>query len=249
MLAGGTETMSRQPHIIRGARWGLRSAPGSSRTTSGSRSSTARTGCPWPLPRRTSRPRHDISPEGAGRLRATCSHLRRGRRPAAGHFAEEIVPVTLHVRGRAVRSRATSTSSPTRPWRSSTRCPPLFRRRHRHGRATPAASTTAPPRWSSRPGRRPRAGRRAARRASCLGCGRRGSGRHGHRPRAGGHARRWHRAGLTLRTWTWSRSTRLSRHSIWQWSGSSASTATGPMSMAAPSRSAIRWARPGHGWR
>ena len=60
-------------------------------------------------------------------------------------------------------------------------------------------------------------------------------------------ARRWRRRRCRSRTWTWSRSTRRSPASTWRSRRSWASTASGPTSTAARSRSATRWARPARG--
>jgi acetyl-CoA C-acetyltransferase len=155
VLAGGTESMSRVPYLLTGARWGYRM--GDQPAVDG----MYQDGFLCPLSEM-------VMGETAERLAevyeitreeqdafALRSQQRATKAAAAGRFDDEIVPVRVAVKGSEPRCATTSTCGPTRRSRPSPGCLPSSR-----GRAAPSprairrASRTARRPWSCSPAER-----------------------------------------------------------------------------------------------
>jgi acetyl-CoA acetyltransferase family protein len=101
VLAGGTESMSQQPHIIRGARWGLRFRQGQLEDNLWLALTDGYNNLPMALTAENLAARHGISRKEADDF-AYVSHMRAASAEQRGCFAEEIVPVPTTVRGKTV---------------------------------------------------------------------------------------------------------------------------------------------------
>lgn len=98
VLAGGAENMSQQPHIIRGARWGLRFRQGQLEDNLWLALTDAWNGLPMAVTAENLAARQGISRKEADDY-AYLSHQRATSAQQKGYFAEEIAPLTLKVRG------------------------------------------------------------------------------------------------------------------------------------------------------
>ena len=147
VLAGGTESMSQAPPVLRGTRFGFPSASRRRwRTCSGRRSPTAMPACRWRSP-----PRSSPSSTGSARTRWTSTRSCRsgaGRpRTRPGASGRSSRPSSSRGRRAPSRSIATSTA-PGHDRRGPPQAPEGVQgRRHPRGRRE---RTTARARWSSR---------------------------------------------------------------------------------------------------
>jgi acetyl-CoA acetyltransferase family protein len=98
VLAGGAESMSQQPHIIRGARWGLRFRQGQLEDNLWLALTDGWNGLPMAITAENLAARQGISRKEADDY-AYLSHQRAASAEKKGYFAEEIAPLTLKVRG------------------------------------------------------------------------------------------------------------------------------------------------------
>ena len=98
VLAGGAENMSQQPHIIRGARWGLRFRQGQLEDNLWLALTDGWNGLPMAVTAENLAARQGISRKEADDY-AYLSHQRAASAQRKGYFAEEIAPLTLKVRG------------------------------------------------------------------------------------------------------------------------------------------------------
>ena len=117
VLAGGTESMSQAPHVVRGARWGIRLGPGSrrSRTCCGKPYETRSAASRWPKPPKVSRS-STSSPATRWTRWRSAQQLAKEAWDACV-FEDEVVPVP--VKGKQDPRRVlvrTSTCGPPRPW-------------------------------------------------------------------------------------------------------------------------------------
>jgi len=101
VLAGGAESMSQQPHIIRGARWGLRFRQGQLEDNLWLVLTDSYNNLPMAVTAENLAGRHGISRKEADDF-AYVSHMRAASAQERGYFAEEIVPVPTAVRGQTV---------------------------------------------------------------------------------------------------------------------------------------------------
>src|SRR5882724_8072918 len=101
VLAGGAENMSQQPHIIRGARWGLRFRQGQLEDNLWLALTDGYNNLPMAITAENLASRHGISRKEADDF-AYVSHMRAASARRRGYFAEEIVPVPTTVRGKVV---------------------------------------------------------------------------------------------------------------------------------------------------
>jgi acetyl-CoA acetyltransferase family protein len=101
VLAGGTESMSQQPHLIRGARWGLRFRQGQLEDNLWLGLTDAYNNLPMGMTAENLALRHGISRKEADDF-AYVSHMRASSAQRRGYFADEIVPVSATARGKAV---------------------------------------------------------------------------------------------------------------------------------------------------
>src|SRR5262245_32352340 len=101
VLAGGAESMSQQPHIVRGARWGLRFRQGQLEDNLWRGISSGYVNGPMAMTAQTFASRHGISRKEADDF-AYVSHMRAASAQGRGYFAEEIVPVPTTVKGETV---------------------------------------------------------------------------------------------------------------------------------------------------
>jgi acetyl-CoA C-acetyltransferase len=101
VVAGGTETMSGQPHIIRGARWGLKFRAGQLEDNLWLALVDGYNGLPMAATAENLASRYDIGRKEQDDY-AYRSHMLAAAAERSGHFAEEIVPVTLQARGKSV---------------------------------------------------------------------------------------------------------------------------------------------------
>jgi acetyl-CoA acetyltransferase family protein len=101
VLAGGTESMSGQPHIVRGARWGLKFRAGSLEDNLWLALVDGYNNLPMAGTAENLARRYGISRKEQDDF-AYRSHMAAGAAQQAGRFAEEIVPVTVKARGKAV---------------------------------------------------------------------------------------------------------------------------------------------------
>ena len=101
VLAGGTESMSQQPHIIRGARWGLRFRQGQLEDNLWLALTDGYNNLPMAMTAENLAARHGISRKEADDF-AYVSHMRAASARERGHFADEIVAVPTTARGKAV---------------------------------------------------------------------------------------------------------------------------------------------------
>jgi acetyl-CoA acetyltransferase family protein len=99
-LAGGTESMSQAPHVVRGARWGgLRLGPAGDRFEDLLWEALTDTGCGLSMAQTAEElaGRYDVAREDADRI-AYDSQQRAKRAWDAGHFDAEVVPMTIETR-------------------------------------------------------------------------------------------------------------------------------------------------------
>lgn len=101
VLAGGTESMSQQPHIIRGARWGLRFRQGQLEDNLWLALTDGYNDVPMAVTAENLAARQGISRKEADDF-AYLSHMRAASARARGHFAAEIVAVPAKIRGKLV---------------------------------------------------------------------------------------------------------------------------------------------------
>ena len=101
VLAGGTESMSGQPHIVRGARWGLKFRAGSLEDNLWLALVDGYNNLPMAGTAENLARRHGISRKEQDDF-AYRSHMAAAASQQAGFFAEEIVPVTVKARGKAI---------------------------------------------------------------------------------------------------------------------------------------------------
>jgi acetyl-CoA C-acetyltransferase len=101
VLAGGAESMSQQPHIIRGARWGLRFRQGQLEDNLWLALTDGYNDLPMAITAENLALRHGISRKEADDY-AYVSQMRAASAQQKGYFAEEIVPVTTTIRGKTV---------------------------------------------------------------------------------------------------------------------------------------------------
>lgn len=101
VLAGGAESMSQQPHIIRGARWGLRFRQGQLEDNLWLALTDGYNDVPLAVTAENLAARQGISRKEADDF-AYLSHMRAASARARGHFAAEIVAVPTKVRGKLV---------------------------------------------------------------------------------------------------------------------------------------------------
>jgi len=101
VLAGGTESMSQQPHIIRGARWGLRFRQGQLEDNLWLALTDGYNNLPMAMTAENLASRHGISRKEADDF-AYVSHMRAASAQRRGYFAEEIVAVPTAARGKVV---------------------------------------------------------------------------------------------------------------------------------------------------
>ncbi len=101
VLAGGAESMSQQPHLIRGARWGLRFRQGQLEDNLWLALTDGYNNLPMAITAENLAARHGISRKEADDF-AYVSHMRAASARQKGYFAEEIVPVSTLVRGKTV---------------------------------------------------------------------------------------------------------------------------------------------------
>jgi acetyl-CoA acetyltransferase family protein len=101
VLAGGTESMSGQPHIVRGARWGLKFRAGSLEDNLWLALVDGYNNLPMAGTAENLARRHGISRKEQDDF-AYRSHMAAAASQQAGLFAEEIVPVTVKARGKAI---------------------------------------------------------------------------------------------------------------------------------------------------
>src|SRR5262249_7173439 len=93
VLAGGTESMSQQPHLIRGARWGLRFRQGQLEDNLWLGLTDAYNNLPMAMTAENLALRHGISRKEADDF-AYVSHMRASSAERRGYFADQLVPVT-----------------------------------------------------------------------------------------------------------------------------------------------------------
>ena len=193
VLAGGTESMSQAPHVVRGARWGLRLGQ---RAAAGGPAlgGAARPQCGLSMAETAENlaEQYRIAREAVD-CYAALSQAARAGRLGRGAFADEVVPVELKTGrpGRPSPGPPTSTCGPTPRPRRWPSCRRTSRRTGWSPRATRPASATAPRRLvlageALCPGARPQ----PAGPAGGVGGGGRGARTHGHRPGAGRRGRR-----------------------------------------------------------
>ena len=101
VLAGGTESMSGQPHIVRGARWGLKFRAGSLEDNLWLALVDSHNKLPMAGTAENLAQRYGISRKEQDDF-AYRSQLAASAAQAAGHFAEEIVPLAVTIRGKTV---------------------------------------------------------------------------------------------------------------------------------------------------
>jgi acetyl-CoA C-acetyltransferase len=101
ILAGGTESMSGQPHIIRGARWGLKFRAGALEDNLWLALTDSYCDMPMAATAEKIARLFDITRKEQDHY-AYRSQIMAAAAQRAGHFAEEIVPVTVKSRGKPV---------------------------------------------------------------------------------------------------------------------------------------------------
>ncbi|HYB40875.1 MAG TPA: acetyl-CoA C-acetyltransferase [Candidatus Methylomirabilis sp.] len=101
VLAGGTESMSRQPHMIRGARWGLKFRQGELEDNLWLGLADAHSNLPMAMTAENLAVLHGISRKEADDF-AYVSHMRAASAQERGYFAGEIVPIATESRGHLV---------------------------------------------------------------------------------------------------------------------------------------------------
>ena len=101
IVAGGTESMSGQPHIIRGARWGLKFRAGELEDNLWLALTDSYCDMPMAATAEKVALRFDIHRKEQDHY-AYRSHIMAAAAQRAGLFAEEIVPVTVTTRGKSV---------------------------------------------------------------------------------------------------------------------------------------------------
>jgi acetyl-CoA C-acetyltransferase len=105
VLAGGTESMSGQPHIIRGARWGLKFRAGALEDNLWLALVDGWNGLPMAATAENLARRHAITRKEQDDY-AYRSHMAAAAAQRAGLLAEEIVPVPVTLRGKTVEVAA-----------------------------------------------------------------------------------------------------------------------------------------------
>ena len=101
VLAGGTETMSGQPHIIRGARWGLKFRAGNLEDNLWLGLVDSHAGVPMAATAENLATQYGITRKEQDDF-AYRSHVTAAEAQRAGRLAVEIVPVTVKARGKSV---------------------------------------------------------------------------------------------------------------------------------------------------
>jgi acetyl-CoA acetyltransferase family protein len=101
VLAGGTESMSGQPHIVRGARWGLKFRAGAFEDNLWLALVDSHCELPMSATAENLAAQYDIGRAEQDEY-ACRSHQAAAAAQQAGHFAAEIVPVPVTSRGRTV---------------------------------------------------------------------------------------------------------------------------------------------------
>ena len=121
VLAGGTESMSNAPYILKGARWGYRMGHARSPRLDAPRRADVRHpgAATWASPPKRSSSRFKVSREDQDAFAAE-SQRRAEAAIRSGLFKDEIVPVEIpQKKGDPVRSTPTNIRAPARPRRSS----------------------------------------------------------------------------------------------------------------------------------
>ena len=148
ILAGGTESMSRLPYYLDGARWGYRL--GNQELVDG----MYRDGFFCPLAKMVMGETAEVLAEQYKITRdeqdefALMSQTRAARAIAAGRFDAEIVPVTIEgKKGTTVFRARRASIRRCEPGETGEACRPSFRKPERSRQGTLRASPTAPPPW------------------------------------------------------------------------------------------------------
>ena len=97
VLAGGIESMSQAPHVIRGAARGPQARPGQAGRLLWEASPTPTAGCRWPLPPRTAPTKYSITREAQDELALRSQQLA-AHGVDDGRLADEVVPVEIKSR-------------------------------------------------------------------------------------------------------------------------------------------------------
>ena len=148
-LTGGTESMSQAPHVVRGARWGLRLGPAVPFEDSLWESLTD-TYCGFSMAQTAENlaEEYDISREEVDAYAVRSQTSWRRRRGTRGKFDEEVVPVTLAPEGQGDRVPDRRTHTPRDDAGGAGLAPALLQEgRHWSPPATRAASATGRQRW------------------------------------------------------------------------------------------------------
>jgi acetyl-CoA C-acetyltransferase len=101
VLAGGAESMSKQPHLVRDARWGLRLRQGQLEDNLLLALTDRHNNLPMAVTAENLAARHGLSRKEADDF-AYVSHMRAASAQQLGYFAEEIVPVPTMTRGKTI---------------------------------------------------------------------------------------------------------------------------------------------------
>jgi acetyl-CoA acetyltransferase family protein len=126
VLAGGAESMSKQPHIIRGARWGLRFRQGQLEDNLWLALTDGYNNLPMAITAENLAARHGISRKEADDF-AYVSHMRAASADRRGYFAEEIVPVPVKARGTVVTVQRDEHVKPDTTVEKLATLPPAFK--------------------------------------------------------------------------------------------------------------------------
>lgn len=126
VLAGGAESMSQQPHIIRGARWGLRFRQGQLEDNLWLALTDGYNDVPMAVTAENLAARQGISRKEADDY-AYLSHMRAASARARGHFAAEIVAVPTKVRGQLVIVKEDEHVKPDTTVEKLAELPPTFK--------------------------------------------------------------------------------------------------------------------------
>jgi acetyl-CoA acyltransferase 2 len=97
VLAGGTESMSQAPHVIRGARWGIPLGKGQLEDSLWSALTDSYTGDPMALTAEKLAVQHSLSQDDVDEF-SVLSQKRFAAAQAEGRLSQEITPVTLKTR-------------------------------------------------------------------------------------------------------------------------------------------------------
>jgi acetyl-CoA acetyltransferase family protein len=125
VLAGGTESMSGQPHIVRGARWGLKFRAGSLEDNLWLALVDSHNQLPMSGTAENLARQYGISRKEQDDF-AYRSHLAAAAAQRAGYFDEEIAPVVLKVRGKAVEVSRDEHIKPDTTVEKLSALPPAF---------------------------------------------------------------------------------------------------------------------------